>query len=221
MLWKELCGSPCPACAELVADDDRRYPEGVKFIVASFEHYFGNVTGTDLRSWCSRHGWVLVWTHVVLGDPRRLVDPVAAPHSTANVTLSPTYVASFASLWAQAEASWSATQTNLQNQSQWQVPKRCHCAQGPPICQKQKHLLKCAFLCACRPCPTRQSQPVLAMRCFGPSAQWTARTVITAWALPTRMGTACAILGGHEVTWPFPVQNVLSCHCLELLLAAK
>ena len=103
-----------------------RYPEGVKFIVASFEHYFGNVTGTDLRSWCSRHGWVLAWTHVVLGDPRRLVDPVVAPQSTANVTLSPAYVAAFENLWVQAEAAWNTTQTNLQNQSQWQVTKRRH-----------------------------------------------------------------------------------------------
>ena len=106
---------------DVVAMGHSRYPDGVKFIVASFENYFGNVTGTDLRTWCIRHSWVLAWTHVALGDPRRLIDPVVAPATKVNASLSAAYVAAFSSLWSQAQSSWNASQMNLQNHTHWKV----------------------------------------------------------------------------------------------------
>eukprot|EP00750_Incisomonas_marina_P000347 INCI10259.1.p1 GENE.INCI10259.1~~INCI10259.1.p1 ORF type:complete len:163 (-),score=22.19 INCI10259.1:46-534(-) len=106
---------------DVVAMGHSRYPDGVKFIVASFENYFGNVTGTDLRTWCIRHSWVLAWTHVALGDPRRLIDPVVAPATKVNASLSAAYVAAFSSLWSQAQSSWNASQMNLQNHTHWKT----------------------------------------------------------------------------------------------------
>jgi len=99
-----------------------RYPEGVKFIVASFSDYFGNVTGSDLRTWCINHKWALVWVNFQSGackDPRRMVDPVVLPSTTLNVTLSPTYVSAFSTLWTQASANWAASRINLANMTQW------------------------------------------------------------------------------------------------------
>jgi len=101
-----------------------RYPEAVKFIVASFDFYFGNETGTDLRNWCIRHKWALAWVlypNAVCADSRRLLDPVVLPSTTVNVTLSPAYAASFAAQWAVASTAWQTTHSNPGNMTQWQA----------------------------------------------------------------------------------------------------
>jgi len=58
-----------------------RYPEGVKFVTASFKDNFGTATGAKVRAWCQYWKWALVWfldNGNELIDPRRLVDPLVA-----------------------------------------------------------------------------------------------------------------------------------------------
>lgn len=101
-----------------------RYPEGVKFIVASFSDYFGNVTGSDLRAWCIRHKWALLWVNYdnkLCQDPRRMLDPVVLESTAVNVTLSISCTTRFSTLWQQANMSWSAYASNLANGTQWNM----------------------------------------------------------------------------------------------------
>eukprot|EP00401_Gymnodinium_catenatum_P013584 CAMPEP_0117500224 /NCGR_PEP_ID=MMETSP0784-20121206/22666_1 /TAXON_ID=39447 /ORGANISM="" /LENGTH=500 /DNA_ID=CAMNT_0005295427 /DNA_START=62 /DNA_END=1565 /DNA_ORIENTATION=- len=45
------------------------FPDGVKFVLASFPSLFGTPEGTSLRAWCRKHGWLLLWA---LGPNRDL-----------------------------------------------------------------------------------------------------------------------------------------------------
>ena len=85
-----------------------RYPEGVKFITASFKDYFGTAFGQLIRNWCLHWKWAMVWvlhdgTNPL--DARRLLDPTVLAGSTLNVSLDPTFQASFDSMWTVANAS--------------------------------------------------------------------------------------------------------------------
>lgn len=195
--------------------DDRqrtncRYPEGVKFVVASFENYFGNVTGADLRSWCTRHGWVLAWTHVAIGDPRRLIDPVVSPATKVNASLSAAYVAAFASLWSQAQTAWNSSQTNLDNRTHWKVGgwvgELAGCALSVLFLtfgvfsqfRKPFALLVVVFVLD-RCWSMRQQHQALATLCCGPLALPTARTETIASESPTQAANAFATSGVHDI----------------------
>jgi len=104
-----------------------RYPESVKFIAASFTDYFGNNVGMQLRDFCARHNWALLWVLYADDknknclDPRRLIDPVVIANTTANATLAVNFTADVQAQWQVANASWTAHKANPKSVQQWKV----------------------------------------------------------------------------------------------------
>ncbi|GAB5353709.1 hypothetical protein AAMO2058_000057200 [Amorphochlora amoebiformis] len=84
------------------------YPEGIKFLLASFPAYFGSSAGHLIRKWCQQRGWALIWVlgadwnekhhkpSLKYGFNGRIVDPLL---KTTNVTCHPTDEAAFKITW--------------------------------------------------------------------------------------------------------------------------
>eukprot|EP00035_Acanthoeca_spectabilis_P024730 m.455117 g.455117 ORF g.455117 m.455117 type:complete len:623 (+) comp20808_c0_seq1:85-1953(+) len=91
-------------------------PKDIKFLVASFAALFGTAEGEQVQQWCSKSGFLLVWSlgtgHVMtsmsftpggpsFGYNHRAVDPIVATrlNATNNVTVSASTKAQFQEVW--------------------------------------------------------------------------------------------------------------------------
>eukprot|EP00931_Biecheleriopsis_adriatica_P057806 TRINITY_DN34314_c0_g1_i1.p1 TRINITY_DN34314_c0_g1~~TRINITY_DN34314_c0_g1_i1.p1 ORF type:complete len:465 (-),score=83.94 TRINITY_DN34314_c0_g1_i1:26-1420(-) len=106
-----------------------RFPEHIKFVIASFPSLFGTAVGERLRAWCRRQSWMLIWSlglNVGLsteGMPlfwkikdapgtfasnNRLVDALVVKHTTVNVSVETSDEVAFNSSWQQSAAARAA-----------------------------------------------------------------------------------------------------------------
>ena len=83
-----------------------RYPDGVKFVVATFTTLFGTENGRKVQAFCKKWGWVLAWALSTNGADSaaldaRVIDPEVFAVTTAsrNTTVSAESEQRFAALW--------------------------------------------------------------------------------------------------------------------------
>lgn len=91
---------------EVIPAAELSYPAAIKFVIGSFPDLFGTSVGLKLQEWCTKNGWVLVWSlGLNVGEPppnfwtavnltgpfisnRRLVDPIVLDRTSATFNTS-------------------------------------------------------------------------------------------------------------------------------------